>query len=207
MKGRFITLEGPEGAGKSTQAKLLTDYLSSKGIEVVKTREPGGVSISEQLRDILLNPENMIFPRAELLLYASGRAQHTEELILPSLNEGKYVICERYIHASIAYQGFGRGLDISLIENLNEVASCGLNPDVTVVLDIDVEKGLKRVMSSNRSFDRLESENISFHIKVRRGYLELAKKNPQILVVDASSGEMEEIHAVVVRELEARGMI
>jgi len=161
FKGKFITLEGPEGAGKSTQAGVIADFLEQQGKKVVRTREPGGVSIAEELREILLNPENIIFPRAELLLYAAGRAQHTGELIMPALEEGKYVICERFTHASIAYQGYGRNLDIELIRKLNQIATEGVTPDLTVIMDIDVKEGLKRVRKSNRQFDRLESENIT----------------------------------------------
>lgn len=201
--GKFITLEGPEGSGKSTQARLLADYLTEKGIDVVRTREPGGVSIAEQLREMLLNPDNVICARAELLLYASGRAQHTEELILPALKEGKYVICERYTHASIAYQGYGRGLDMDLINQLNNVATGGLCPDITIILDIDVEKGLKRVETSCRDFDRLECENISFHQKVRDGYLAIANDDPRVLIVD-SDNPVEDIHKRVVNILKEK---
>lgn len=184
-KSFFITLEGPEGAGKSTQAGLITEYMASKGMDVVRTREPGGVSISEQLREMLLKPGNKIAPRTELLLYAAGRAQHTSELIMPALKSGKSVICERYTHASMAYQGYGRQLDMALIDNLNEVATMGLSPDLTIIFNIPADEGLKRVSSSERTFDRLESENLEFHQRVRDGYLELSKNDPKVEVVDA----------------------
>jgi len=184
-KSFFITLEGPEGAGKSTQAGVVTDYLTDLGMDVVRTREPGGVSISEQLREILLKPGSAISPRTELLLYAAGRAQHTSELIMPALKEGKSVICERYTHASLAYQGYGRQLDKELIRTLNEVATMGLKPDLTIIFNISAEEGLSRVASSERTFDRLESENIQFHRRVRDGYLALAENDPNIEVVDA----------------------
>jgi len=204
--GLFISLEGPEGSGKTTQARLLAEYLSKNGIDVVKTREPGGVSIAEQLREMLLNPDNIISPRAELLLYAAGRAQHTEELIIPALKEGKYVICERYVHASIAYQGYGRGLDLGLIMELNRVATNGIWPDLTVILDTDVEKGLERVKQVSKEFDRLESENISFHRKVREGYMELAKQDPDIVVIDTVES-IEDINKKIVSVLSERKFI
>jgi dTMP kinase len=196
-KGIFITFEGPEGSGKSTQAKLLSEYVSELGIDVVRTREPGGVSIAEQLREMLLNPDNMIYPRAELLLYAAGRAQHTEELIQPALNAGKCVICERYVYASVAYQGYGRGLDIDLIKELNKVATGGIAPDVTIILDIDVKEGLKRVERSDRVLDRLEQENISFHEKVRNGYLELARENPDIVVINTMDSQENILNKII----------
>lgn len=206
IKGRFVTLEGPEGAGKSTQARLLADYLAEEGCQVVRTREPGGVSIAEQLREMLLNTQNFIYPTAELLLYAAGRAQHTEELILPALKEGKYVICERYTHASIAYQGYGRGLDIELIKKLNEVASGSLSPDATIILDIDAALGLERVKKSNRGLDRLESENISFHKRVRQGYLEMVEKYAKVSLVDASESP-DEIHKAILGILKEKKII
>lgn len=187
-KGKFVSLEGPEGSGKTTQAKLLCDYFTNQGKEVVKTREPGGVILSEQIRDILLNTKNYIFPRTELLLYASGRAQHTEELIIPSLKQGKYVVCERYSHASYAYQGYARGLGLELVKNVDLFATEGLRPDITIIIDIEIEKGLQRVKQSNRNLDRLESEDLAFHKKVRQGYLDIASKEPDVFVVD---GEME----------------
>ncbi|NLB34223.1 MAG: dTMP kinase [Elusimicrobia bacterium] len=190
-KSFFITFEGPEGAGKSTQAGVVMEHLKSQGMDVVKTREPGGVSISEQLREILLNPSSTISPRTELLLYAAGRAQHTSELIMPALKAGKSVLCERYTHASLAYQGYGRQLDKDLVNMLNEVATMGLKPDLTIMFNISAEEGLGRVASSDRTFDRLESENIEFHRRVREGYLALAAKDPNVELVDATLPEKE----------------
>ncbi|MEA3507044.1 MAG: dTMP kinase [Elusimicrobiota bacterium] len=204
--GKFITLEGPEGSGKSTQARLLAGYITGFGREVVCTREPGGVSISEQLREILLDTESTIYPTAELLLYAAGRAQHTQEKIFPALKESKFVICERFTHASIAYQGYGRGLDRELIDKLNDIAAGGLKPDLTVILDIDVETGLKRARDSSGKLDRLESENVSFHKKVREGYLELAGENPDIEVV-SSLGTRDKIKEGIIEILKRRNII
>ncbi|MFC2061802.1 dTMP kinase [Elusimicrobiota bacterium] len=206
LKGKFITFEGPEGCGKSTQTGLLVEYLKSKDLNVIHTREPGGVSIAEELREILLKPGNTIFPRAELMLYASGRAQHTQELIQPALEEGKFVVCERYTHASIAYQGYGRGLDIGLIRDLNKIATEGIAPDLTILIDIDVEEGLTRVRKSNRTFDRLESENIEFHRKVRQGYLKLAGEDPDMVIVDAKE-DKEKIHKTIIETLVSRKII
>ncbi len=171
----FITFEGGDGSGKSTQSLLLCKYLQSKGYEIVHTREPGGVSISETFRKILLNPKNNIFPLTELLLYAAARAQHTQELILPALKSGKIVVCERYIDATLAYQGYARGFPLPLINTLNNLATNNLKPDLTLLLDIDITKGLKNVYK--RKVDRLERESISFHLKVRKGYRKIAKKN------------------------------
>lgn len=205
-KGKFITLEGPEGSGKSTQAKMLADYLEGKGLEVIRTREPGGVSIAEQLRDILLNPTNIIYPDTELLLYTAGRAQHTQELILPALEKGKYVICERYTHASIAYQGYGRGLSMELINDLNKVATSGITPILTIILDIDADKGLKRVRESSGQFDRLEAENITFHERVREGYLKMADTDPKIIILDSTESK-EKIHTRIIRLLDEKGLL
>ncbi|MFC2091438.1 dTMP kinase [Elusimicrobiota bacterium] len=206
LKGSFITLEGPEGSGKTTQAQMLTEFLTAKGIDVVRTREPGGVSIAEKLREMLLDPDNIIFPKTELLLYASGRAQHTQELIMPALKEGKYVICERYVHASLAYQGYGRGLDMKLIKQLNRISTSGIKPNITFILDIDVEDGLKRVQEANGKFDRLESENIGFHKKVRTGYIELSREDPNIVVLDGGNYQDKICHKMI-QILKARRII
>lgn len=205
-RGKFITLEGPEGAGKSTQAKLLSNYLKDNGYPAVWTREPGGVSIAEQLREMLLNPDSKIYPRAELLIYAAGRAQHTEELINPALEDQKYVICERYIHASLAYQGYGRELDLGLIRKLNDIATGGRNPDITFIFDIDASKGLQRTKDSGTKLDRLESENIKFHRRVREGYLNLSEGNNNIVVLDAEKSK-KELHSELVRILKNREII
>ncbi|MEW6555953.1 MAG: dTMP kinase [Elusimicrobiota bacterium] len=173
-KGFFITLEGPDGCGKTTQSKLLIKKLEKLGFDIVHTREPGGTLFSETIRKILLNPKNRICPLAELLFYEACRAQHTKELILPAIKSGKIVICERYADASVAYQGFGRGLDIETIMQLNKIATDGCEPDLTIYFDADIKKGLAR--AQKRGKDRLENENYLFHKKVRNGYRWLAKK-------------------------------
>jgi len=178
-KGFFITLEGPDGSGKSTQSLLLARYLKRQGHKVVRTREPGGTSIAEALRRIILNPKNRVLKVTELLLYEAGRAQHTSELILPALREGKTVVCERYTDATLAYQGYGRKLDIRIVKELNKIASSGLKPDLTILLDLDVKEGLRRVLKvSGGRMDRLERESVGFHERVRKGYLEIASREP-----------------------------
>jgi len=182
-RGIFITFEGPEGCGKSTHSALLAKYLTRKNIPVVSTREPGGTIIAELLRKIILNPEHKISDIAELFLYEAARAEHINDIVLPALEKGKTVICDRFTDATIAYQGYGRGLDIKTIEKLNDIASQGFVPDLTVLLDIPVSKGLKKAKNIRKDFavsgDRLEREGIAFHERVRRGYLKTAGKYPK----------------------------
>ncbi len=175
--GTFITLEGPEGAGKTTQVKHLTALLSERGIDHLVTRDPGGTPLGKKIRRILLTPGLEVSPRAELLLYQADRAQHVEELILPALNAGKLVICDRYTDSTMAYQGFGRGIDFDLIENLNQIATGGLKPEYTFLFDLDSEEGLSRRHPAG--YDRMEREAMDFHHRVRNGYLTLAKKEPE----------------------------
>lgn len=190
-QGRFITLEGIEGSGKSTQAALLRDFLVARGLEVVVTREPGGSPIAEKIREILLDPRNLkMVPLAELFLYEASRTQHVAEVIRPALEAGKWVLCDRFFDASTAYQGNARGLGMKMVAELNLVATWGLVPDLTLVLDLPVEAGLKRLA---RSPDRIESETLDFHQRVRQGYLEIAANDPsRIKVVDAS-GTIDDI--------------
>lgn len=196
-KGFFITLEGPDGCGKSTQAVLLKKRLVESGRKVVHTREPGGTSLAENLRKILLHPEQKIFPLAELLLYESIRAQHTEEVILPALKKGKVVICERYADATLAYQGYGRGLPLETILTLNKIATKGLNPQTTLLLDILVHQGLKRarkLQKDGKKGDRLEREGLRFHTRVRKGYLAIARKEPKRIRIISAEGSIEQVH-------------
>lgn len=176
-EGIFITLEGPEGAGKTTQLKLLSKFLQDENIDHVITRDPGGTSLGKPIRRILLNAESVVSPVAELLLYEADRAQNVSEIILPSLAEGKLVFCDRYTDSTLAYQGFGRGIDQELIEKLNGVATQGLVPVRTILFDIESSAGLARLHPSGH--DRLEREALEFHQKVRNGYLELSQKDPQ----------------------------
>ena len=194
-KGFFITLEGPDGCGKTTQSKLLKEYLLKKGSAVLHTREPGGTTFAENLREIILNPRYHIFPMAELFLYEASRAQHTEEVIRPALRSKKTVICERYTDATYAYQGYGRGLDLSVIKTLNRIATAGLAPDLTIVLDIGVREGLARAKGNSRGKkgDRLERENRAFHERVRKGYFALAKKEPRRIKIVSAEGSIQEV--------------
>ena len=188
-RGLFITFEGGEGSGKSTQARLLADDLRRRGIPVVHTREPGGTSIAESVRRVLLQPESRIAPLTELLLYEAARAQHLAEIVLPALRSGRVVICERYTDATVAYQGYGRGLDIRQIRILNDIATEKCRPDLTFLLDVPVSRGLTaarrltkrlaRGAGSARGGDRMERESARFHERVRRGYLALARREPR----------------------------
>lgn len=188
MEGKFIVFEGIDGSGKTTQLKLLGQKLESRGCQVVYTREPGGTRVGELIREIVLNPEfNELVPRAEALLYAAARAQHVEQVIMPALKEGKIVLCDRYLDSSIAYQGFGRGVDIALLEQINEPATAGLVPDLVLILDFCCENGMDRISLSGRIVDRIEGEQRAFHKKVRSGYLELASKDPaRYRIIDAN---------------------
>lgn len=176
-RGIFITLEGPEGAGKTTQLKLLKQYLHDEGIDHVVTRDPGGTSLGKPIRRILLDAKSVIGSVTELLLYEADRAQNVSEIILPALEEGKVVFCDRYTDSTLAYQGYARGIDLDLIDKLNDVATQGLRPVRTILFDIESSAGLARLHPSGH--DRLEREAIDFHHKVRNGYLELSKKDPQ----------------------------
>lgn len=183
--GCFVTLEGPEGAGKTTQVKLLSKQLDILGVKHVVTRDPGGTPLGRQMRRILLNPENPVHPMAELLLYQADRAQHVNELILPALEAGNLVICDRYIDSTIAYQGYGRGIDLKLIDQLNQMSTGGLRPQLTILFDIQSADGLARLHPGGH--DRLEREALEFHLKVRQGYLTLSKAEPERWqVLDAS---------------------
>lgn len=175
--GTFVTLEGPEGAGKTTQVKLLSKQLTKLGVPHVVTRDPGGTPLGKQVRRILLTPGINVAPMTELLLYQADRAQHVAEIIKPALEEGKLVLCDRYIDSSIAYQGYGRSIDLNLIKNLNELSTGGLKPVLTILFDIQSEDGLSRLHPGGH--DRIEREALDFHTRVRQGYLELADLEPK----------------------------
>ena len=186
-RGLFITFEGTDGAGKTTQIERLTADLRQAGYDVCLTREPGGTPISEQIRDMLLNPDHSeMAATTELLLYAASRAQHVSEVIKPALEAGKVVISSRFADATVVYQGYGRGLDLERISRLNRIATDGVTPDVTFVLDLPVEIGLQRVQNSRGGLDRLEREKIEFHRRLREGYQTIARQEPQRLkIIDA----------------------
>lgn len=199
--GLFITFEGPDGAGKTTQINRLTDYLVSMGMDTVLTREPGGTRIGEKIREIILDPQHQEMDHlTEALLYASSRAQHVAEKIRPALDAGKTVICDRFMDSSIAYQGYGRKLG-ERVRIINEIAVEGLTPDLTILLLVDPDEGKKRI--SNGFLDRLELEAIHYHIDVYEGYLALANRYPErILCIDGSRG-IEEISSEIIEKTAA----
>jgi dTMP kinase len=184
-RGRFITFEGPDGSGKSTQIRLLGEYLSGKGLDIVYTREPGGTRIGEKIRDITLDPENAeMDPLTEAMLYASSRAQHVAEIIRPALDAGRAVLCDRYVDSSIAYQGYGRGLG-EIVACVNDLAVGGVRPDLTIFIDIAPASCFERIGQSGG--DRMESEDLSYHEAVYNGYLRLAADHPdRVRRVDGS---------------------
>jgi len=183
-KGLFITFEGIEGSGKSTQAQLLKEYLVSEGRKVFLTREPGGPKISEQIREILLSNENKeMSPETELLLYLAARSQHTSECIIPALNRGEFVICDRYIDSTLAYQGIARELNLGAVIDINEFATYGLKPDLTFILDLPTDLLIYRLLK--KRLDRIESESIEFHNKVRDAFLNIAKYDERYIVMDS----------------------
>ena len=189
MTGRFITLEGGDGAGKTTQAALLTDWLEANGRTVVRTREPGGTDLGQRIREMVLHERGHVAPRAEALLYAADRAHHVETVVRPALERGEVVLQDRYIDSSVAYQGVARGLGADRIRSVSEWAADGLAPDLTVLLDLDVTVGRARVAAARGdTFDRLESEAAAFHETVRGAFLDAAAAEPaRFLVVDASA--------------------
>ncbi|MBM4145279.1 MAG: dTMP kinase [Nitrospira sp.] len=194
MKGRFISLEGIEGTGKSTQAKLLSDYLKEKGFEVVLTEEPGGTQIGLRIRELLLSVEHKgMTAVTELLLYNASRSQHIREIILPAISRGAIIITDRFTDSTIAYQGFGRGIDQGLIDSIDLIATGRLRPDITILLDLDAEVGLKRNKGINKT-DRLELEDLEFHQRVRNGYHNLAEKEPERIKLIDASADIQEIH-------------
>lgn len=198
--GFFITFEGIEGTGKSTQMNLLSDYLKRKGREVISVREPGGTKAGEKIREVLLNSDSEgIDPWAELFLYEACRAELVKEVIEPALKAGRTVISDRFTDSTVAYQGYGRGLDIMAIEEINRRASRGIVPDLTILIDIAPEEGLKRAFGRIESAkgprdDRFEKEEMSFHRKVREGYLKIARKEPGRVKVIDGSREISLIH-------------
>lgn len=192
-KGLFITTEGTDGSGKTTQIKLLESYLKDKGFEVVVTREPGGTSIGEKIRSIILDPDNAEMSYiTEMMLYASARAQLVGELIKPSLARGMVVICDRFIDSSYVYQGFGRNIDLEVIEKVNSIALDGIMPDVTLFFDIDPGIALARRIKSTGA-DRIEQEKMDFHRKVYEGYKKLVTKYPDRIKAVESNRSIEEI--------------
>ncbi|MDR3049155.1 MAG: dTMP kinase [Elusimicrobiota bacterium] len=202
----FITIEGGEGAGKSTHCRLLKRYFETCGRTCVLTREPGGTKSSESIRKILLHPQSNIFPLTELFLYEADRAQHIQEIVLPALKQGKVVICDRFIDATVAYQGYGRKIDLKIIEQLNKIASFALKPALTIYLDIDAKRGLNNAKKLNKesyglSGDRIERESALFHSNVRKGYLSQSKKEPKRIKVIKTQKTAQETHNLIREEI------
>ncbi len=188
MKGLFITIEGPDGSGKTSIVKELSVKLNEAQINHLTTREPGGIDIAEQIRNIILNPENTAMDaKTEALLYAASRRQHLVQKVIPALNEGKNVICERFVESSLAYQGYGRQIGIDEVFSINKFAIDGLMPDMTIFLDITPDVGLSRINLNRKQLDRLDLESIEFHERVYQGY-EIVKEmfKDRIIVVDAN---------------------
>jgi len=195
VKGKFITFEGSEGSGKSTQIELAQQYLESKGKDVLFLREPGGVEISERIRDILLDTNTTeMSDECETLLYMAARAQLVKEVIIPALNDGKIILCDRFLDSTVAYQGYGNGVDIQVIKNIGKIVTQGCEPDLTFLFDLDVKEGIARI---NRPKDRIEQRSIDYHNRVRKGYLEIANNEPErVKLIDAEKSK-DEIQSIV----------
>lgn len=194
MSGKFIVVEGGNGAGKTSVLKSIEQSFTDGELDHLMTREPGGTPVGEEIRKILLNPDNTsICPMAELMLFAAARAQHLQEKIIPALNDGYIVVSDRFDSSTYAFQHYGRGLPLDTIKTLNELALDGFKPDLTIILDIDVLEGLKRTASRGALEDRFENEDILFLERVRQGYLEQAKQNPDRFVVIDASQTLEEV--------------
>lgn len=191
-KGLFITFEGTDGSGKTTQIMLMEEYIRGKGYEVVLSREPGGTKVSELIRDLVLDPANAeIVPLTEMILYAASRAQHVAQVIKPAVDKGKIVICDRFVDSSYAYQGCGRGVDLKIVADVNRAAIDGMVPDITFFLDLDPEIAIKRRISSTGA-DRIEQEKIDFHTRVYDGYKKMALLFPdRIKTIDANKSIKE----------------
>ncbi len=204
MSGLFITLEGLEGSGKTTQQKYIIDDLKERGYDVLLTREPGATRLGKKIRQLLLDPEwSEMTPRAEILLFAADRAQHVEEIVKPALKDGKIVISDRYFDSNLAYQGYGRGLDIEIVRKINLWAVDYLKPDLTFFLDLPVEVGLARARAQtvDKLGDRLEREEFKFYKQIRAGYLELAKESERFRVIDANRS-IKEVKSDILQNIE-----
>lgn len=204
-RGLFITLEGPEGSGKTTQAGLLHQWLLAEGYAVLRTREPGGTRIGERIRDVLHNPEHTeMAAQAEILLYSAARAQLVSEVILPALASGRCVLCDRYFDSTYAYQGYGRGLPLDELREITRFATMGLIPDVTLYLDLAPEVGLRRRVQGGDEINRLDRETLAFHARVHAGYLELVHQEPGRWVQIDAGDSIPEIQARLRAEIAAR---
>ena len=184
-KGLFITFEGADGSGKTTQLEKIAEHLANEKFSIIKTREPGATELGQKIRNLVLHYDGDVSPTCEMFLFLSDRAQHIDTLIKPALEDGKIVLCDRHIDSTIAYQGYGRGKDIEQLKNLNKIATSSMVPDLTLVYDVDTDVAQTRVGDEK---DRLEAAGAEFHKKVRHGYLELAKEYPdRIIVINANN--------------------
>lgn len=190
-KGLFITFEGTDGCGKTTQIKLLKEYLESMGKKVLLTREPGAKGLGVKLREILLNYDGEVSPNCESFLFLADRAQHIDTIIKPAVERGEIVLCDRHTDSTVAYQGYGRGVNIDEINMLNNIATSGVKPDLTFIFDIDIETSQSRV---GKEKDRMESAGVEFFKRVRQGYLEIAKSEPQRVKLIDGTRQIEDIH-------------
>ncbi|MBO7672501.1 dTMP kinase [bacterium] len=200
QKGLFITFEGCDGCGKSTQLNLLAKYLEEKGYNVLITREPGAVGLGEKIRELLLNYDDEVSQKCESFLFLADRAQHIDTIVKPAIERGVIVLCDRHTDSTIAYQGYGRGLNIDELNKLNTLATGGMKPDLTLLFDVDSETSMQRV---GQDKDRMESAGIEFQKKVRNGYLELAKNEPNRIKVFDSSKTIEQLHQEVLSTVQA----
>jgi dTMP kinase len=196
--GVFVTFEGPEGSGKSTQIHLLCAYLQGRNLPAVRTREPGGTRIGDMIRSVILSPEHAeMSAHCEFLLFSASRAQLVAQFIRPHLQSGHIVLCDRYADSSLAYQGFAHGLDLSSLRQITQFATGGLRPDLTFYFDLDVRVGLRRKRDGDSPLDRLDSQTIEFHERVRRGYLAMAEEEPQRWTVIDAARRVEEVQEQV----------
>ena len=196
QKGLFITFEGADGCGKTTQLNLLKDYLVKKGYDVVVTREPGAKGLGEKLREILLNYDGEVSDRCESFLFLADRAQHIDKIVNPAIEQGKIVLCDRHTDSTVAYQGYGRGIDLNEIKMLNDIAVNGTKPDLTYVFDVDIETSMSRVGNTK---DRMESAGRDFFNRVRLGYIEIADNDPLRVKVINSADSIENVFKNVVK--------
>ncbi len=201
----FITFEGPDGSGKTTQLRKLASVLRERGLDVVSTREPGGTEIGDQIRAVIMNMKNKdMDPRTELLLFNASRAQLVEELIRPSLAAGKIILCDRYADSTMAYQGYGHGLDKAELRRLLNFATGGLKPDLTLIFDISPETGLKRRQANHDEWNRMDDYALRFHERVRGGFLELAAADPERRIVIDADRDPETIHREVLEIIQQK---
>jgi dTMP kinase len=205
----FITFEGPDGSGKTTQAQLLYEYLQERGYPVFLTREPGGTGIGDQIREVLHSLENVeMLPRTEILLYSASRAQLVGQIIRPHLARGEIVLCDRYADSTLAYQGYGHGLDLQVLQVITAFATSGLKPDLTIYLDIDVEEGLRRKLAAHQTgeaeWNRMDQQELAFHHRVREGYLQMAAAEPERWVVIEGAQPVDVAQRAIRAKVEAK---